>query len=203
MIQLLTSVVVLALVQALILNHWLPLVVLARSEKWQQSGLEITTSISACAHVLGTLVLGIPFALAGTRLAHEYENYIHLTAPVFLILFGVIYFIINRVNQADEEYNDQDKRTKTKWIIVFVLMMLLSPCLEIHDLFIAAATYGLNNVLLLALVYAFVSVGGIILLTIGGSKILSMVNSTYLERNRKQVTAFVLVLVGIFSFFIH
>lgn len=203
MLQLLTNTVLIALLQTLIPNHWLPLVVLSRSEKWGKSKLELITSIAACAHVMGTVLLGIPFAMAGTILEHEYENYIHLSAPVLLVLFGLGYYIVNRVYRNWEEYDESDNKFGTRWIIIFSVMMLLSPCLEMHSLFVAAANYGLNNVLLLALFYAFVSIGGIMLVTIAGSKILKNVQGEYIKRNQKQVTAIVLILVGILSFFIH
>ncbi len=203
MLQLLANTVLIALIQTLIPNHWLPLVVLSRSEKWEQSKLELITSIAACAHVLGTVLLGIPFAIAGSILEHEYENYIHLSASVLLILFGLGYYVVNRVNQQREVHNDSNSKNGTRWIIIFSVMMLLSPCLEMHNLFVAAANYGLNNVVLLALFYAIVSIGGIMLVTISGSKILKSIQGEYMKQNLKQVTAIVLVLVGILSFFIH
>ncbi|MES2374481.1 MAG: hypothetical protein V4557_18030 [Bacteroidota bacterium] len=203
MIQLLTSTALLALVQALIPNHWLPLIALAKSEKWARSTLETTTSISASAHVLGTLLLGIPFGLAGAKLSHEYEKDIHLTAPVFLIAFGMIYFFVNRVNKKNEEYNEKSSRSKKKWIIVFITMMLLSPCIEMHDLFIGAARYGFDIVLLLAMTYAVVSIAGIMVLVIFGSRMLRFLKIKYIERNQNEITAFVLILVGVMSFFIH
>lgn len=203
MIQLLTSTALLAMVQALIPNHWLPLIALAKSEKWERSTLETTTSISASAHVLGTLLLGIPFGLAGAKLSHEYEKYIHLTAPVFLIAFGLVYFFVNRANQKNKEYNEKSSRSKKKWIIVFISMMLLSPCIEMHDLFIGAAKYGFDIVLLLAMLYAVVSIAGIMLLVILGSRILRFIKAEYVEQNQNEITALVLISVGVLSFFIH
>lgn len=203
MTELLISTTLLALTQALIPNHWLPLIMLAKSEKWQTSKLETIASISASSHVLGTLILGIPFGLAGTKLAHEYENYIHLTAPVFLIAFGLVYFLVNRLNQPSEESNETENNTKRNWMIVFVAMMLLSPCIEIHDLFIGAAKYGFDIILLLSLVYAFVSITGIMLLVMLGSKLLRFFPTGYHKENQKPITAFVLIFVGVLSFFIH
>ena len=203
MIQLLTSTALLALVQTLIPNHWLPLIALSKSENWERSTLETTTSISASAHILGTLLLGIPFGLAGAKLSHEYENYIHLTAPVFLIAFGLCYFFANRINRKKEGYNEESRGSKRRWIIVFVSMMLLSPCIEMHDLFIGAAKYGFDIVLLLALLYAFISIAGIMLMVILGSRLLRFLQADYIERNQKEITALVLIFVGILSFFIH
>lgn len=203
MLQLLTSTVLLALMQTLIPNHWLPLIALSKSEKWEKSTLETTTSISACAHVLGTLLLGIPFGLAGTRLSHEYENLIHLAAPVFLIGFGLVYFFVNRVSRRDGGFNEQESRSPKRWIVVFVALMLLSPCIEMHDLFIGASQYGFDSILLLALLYAVVSIAGTMLLVIVGSRFLKFLQSDYIQRNQIGITSLVLISVGILSFFIH
>lgn len=202
MLQLLTGTGLLALMQVLIPNHWLPLIALSKSEKWGKSTLETTTAISACAHVMGTLLLGIPFGLAGARLSHEYENLIHLTAPVFLIGFGLFYFFINRARQSDG-FNDYNGRSQKRWITVFIALMLLSPCIEMHDLFIGASQYGFDSILLLALLYAVVSIAGTMLLVIAGSRLLKFLQSDYFQRNQIGITSLVLIIVGILSFFIH
>lgn len=192
-----------ALIQVLIPNHWLPLIALSKSEKWGKSTLETTTSISACAHVMGTLLLGIPFGLAGAKLSHEYENLIHLTAPVLLIGFGLFYFFVNRARQTDGGFDDQDSRSQKRWITVFVALMLLSPCIEMHDLFIGASQYGFDSILLLALLYAVVSIAGTISLVIIGSRFLKFLQADYFQRNQIGITSLVLISVGILSFFIH
>jgi len=50
--------VLLAFVHALIPNHWLPLVAVARAEGWKAREVTVITFIAALAHVLGTVALG-------------------------------------------------------------------------------------------------------------------------------------------------
>ncbi|MES2331065.1 MAG: hypothetical protein V4539_15785 [Bacteroidota bacterium] len=203
MVQLLVNTCLLALLQAVIPNHWLPLSALGNSENWTKQRLELMACICACAHVMGTLLLGISFGVAGTKLSHTYETYLHLAAPIVLILFGVAYFLVAvRMWRSDESY-EQERRIGKIWMVGIFLMMLLSPCLEVHDLFIAAADYGLNNILLLAMFYAMVNISGVVLLTLLASKLAGGLYAKYSDTGRKKITALLLVLVGVASFFIH
>lgn len=82
-------------------------------------------------------------------------------------------------------------------------MMILSPCLEVESLFLAAGAYGWDNLILLILVYALISVTGIISLVMLGFKGSQWMNSTWMENNEKRITGIVLVLVGIVTFYLH
>lgn len=205
MYSIITGTLLLALTHALIPNHWLPLVAIARSEKWEKAELMLVASVAASAHVLGTVMLGFALGLVGEKLAHQYDEYVHVIAPVLLIVFGLIYFSVNLPHQHHTAGQDvqQYNKSKTKWILIFVAMMFLSPCLEVESLFLAAGAYGWDNILLLALVYAIVSITGIITLVMLASKGIELMNLTFIEHNEKRITGMVLILVGIISFFLH
>ena len=68
MLSLLAGTFILAFIHALIPNHWLPLVAVARAEHWKRRELNTITLIAAIAHVFGTIALGIVLGLIGTRL---------------------------------------------------------------------------------------------------------------------------------------
>jgi nickel/cobalt exporter len=205
MTQLFIGTLLLAFVHALIPNHWLPLVAIAKAENWEKAELMLTATLTASAHVLGTVLLGIVLGLVGSRLAHEYESYIHLIAPVMLILFGLIYFSINMPHHhhAAKEYVKGSRESKTRWILMFVIVMFLSPCLEVESLFLAAGPFGLDGILLLAIVYATISITGIVSLVMFAYKGIQMFNSHFIEHNEKRITGVVLIFVGIITFFIH
>ncbi|WP_204276953.1 hypothetical protein, partial [Escherichia coli] len=61
MYSIITGTILLGITHALISNHWLPLVAIARAEKWEKYELMLVASITASAHVLGTVIIG--FAL--------------------------------------------------------------------------------------------------------------------------------------------
>lgn len=77
------------------------------------------------------------------------------------------------------------------------------PCLEVESLFLTAGAYGLNGILLIALVYAVVSITGIITLVILAFKGVQMMNSQFIEHNEKRITGIVLIIVGVITFFLH
>ncbi|PZR03037.1 MAG: hypothetical protein DI539_26895, partial [Flavobacterium psychrophilum] len=85
MFSIITGTLILGAIHALIPNHWLPLVAIAKSEGWAKSELMFVASITASAHVLGTIILGVVLGLVGSKLAHHYEDYLHVVAPVVLI----------------------------------------------------------------------------------------------------------------------
>lgn len=205
MYSIITGTILLGITHALIPNHWLPLVAIAKAEKWKKYELMQVASITASAHVLGTAILGIALGMIGTKLAHQYEGYMHVIAPVLLILFGLIYFTVNLPHHHHAANRDvqQYRISKTKWILIFAATMFLSPCLEVESLFLAAGAYGWNNILLLALVYAAISITGIITLVMLAFNGVQMMNSQFIEHNEKRITGMVLIIVGIVTFFIH
>lgn len=205
MTHLLLNIALVAMVQALLPNHWLPLVALAKSENWRKSELMFVASISACAHVLGTVIVGIPLGMGGANLTHLYEGYVHKVAPVLLILFGLFYFFIHipRKN-VDPEYADiHHGRYRSRWILVFVIMMFLSPCLEVDDLFHAAGTYGSDSMILLAMLYAVTNIVSVLMIVFLAFKGIRMLHSDATAKYEKMIAGILLVGVGVLSFFIH
>jgi hypothetical protein len=97
----------------------------------------------------------------------------------------------------------QYKRSKRKWILIFIFMMFLSPCLEVESLFLSAGAYGMATVTLLSAVYAVVSISGILLLVNLGNKGVNLLPAHFVEHNEKKISGAVLIAVGMVSFFLH
>ncbi|MFT2628545.1 hypothetical protein, partial [Escherichia coli] len=74
---------------------------------------------------------------------------------------------------------------------------------EVESLFLAAGAYGWDDILLLALVYAAISITGIITLVMLAFKGVQMMNSQFIEHNEKRITGMVLIIIGIVTFFLH
>jgi nickel/cobalt transporter (NicO) family protein len=205
MFSLLAGTFILALVHALIPNHWLPLVAVARAEQWKVRDVTTVTFISATAHVLGTVALGIVLGVIGRELKEEYGRAINGGASVLLIMFGLIYYTVNLPHHHHSSQKDvaQYKRSKKKWILIFIVMMFLSPCLEVESLFLSAGAYGMGAVTILSVVYAIVSISGIMLLVSLGYKGINLLSANFIEHNEKRISGVVLIVVGIISFFLH
>jgi nickel/cobalt transporter (NicO) family protein len=205
MFSLVAGTFVLALIHALIPNHWLPLVAVARAEHWKVRDITTVTFISATAHVLGTVALGLVLGIIGKELAEQYGHAISLAASVLLIIFGLIYYTVNLPQHHHSSQKDvaQYKRSKRKWILIFIFMMFLSPCLEVESLFLSAGAFGMGTVTLLSIVYAIVSISGILLLVNLGNRGVNLLPAQFIEHNEKRISGAVLMAVGIISFFLH
>lgn len=205
MLSLLVGILALGLVHALIPNHWLPLVAVAKAEGWSKKDVTRVAFLSALAHVTGTVLLGIVLGNVGQTLAHRYDDYVHVIAPVLLIVFGLIYFTINlpHHHQSNGEEVSAYKKSKRRWVLIFVVMMFLSPCLEVESLFLSAGAYGMNHVFVMALAYAIVSISGIVALVLFAFQGIKLLNTHFFEHHEKHLTGGILIGVGILSFFIH
>lgn len=205
MFSLVAGTFILALVHALIPNHWLPLVAVARAEHWKVRDITTVTLISATAHVLGTVALGLVLGVIGKELAEQYGHTINAAASVLLIIFGLIYYTVNLPHHHHSSQKDvaQYKRSKRKWVLIFIFMMFLSPCLEVESLFLSAGAFGMGTVTLLSVVYAIVSISGILLLVNLGNKGVNLLPAEFIEHNEKRISGAVLIAVGIISFFLH
>lgn len=205
MFSVLTGTFLLAVVHALIPNHWLPLVAVARSEHWKPRDVTLVTFLAALAHVAGTVILGVVLGLIGKELQEDYGQVIYVASSVLLIVFGLIYFTVNLPHHHHSAQKDVQayKRSKGRWILIFIVMMFLSPCLEVESLFLSAGAYGMGVVALMAIVYAVVSISGILLLVSLGSRGANLLGADFIEHNEKRISGIVLILIGIISFFVH
>ncbi len=205
MFSVVAGTILLAIVHALIPNHWLPLVAVARAEQWKQKEVTTVTFFAALAHVTGTVALGIVLGMIGKELQEDYGKAIYVISSVLLIVFGLIYFTVNLPHHHHSEQKDvvAYKRSKRKWVFIFIIMMFLSPCLEVESLFLSAGAYGMGLVTLMSVIYAIVSISGILLLVTLGYKGVKLLPGAFIEHNEKRISGIVLILVGIVSFFLH
>lgn len=205
MLSIVAGTVLLAFVHALIPNHWLPLVAVSKSEKWTNRDLNYITFFAALAHVLGTIALGLILGYIGKELKGEYGGSIRVISSVLLIAFGLVYYTVNLPHHHHSSTKDVDayKRSKARWVLIFIVMMFLSPCLEVESLFLSAGAYGMSWVTLLTVIYGIVSITGILLLVNLGAKGVNLLSAHFIEHNEKKISGVVLILVGIVSFFLE
>ena len=175
MLSLLTGTLILAAIHALIPNHWLPLVAVAKAEGWKQKEITTVTLLAAAAHVFGTIALGIVLGFIGKELKEEYGKAITVAAAIILIVFGLVYFTVNLPHHHHSTQQDVSayKKSKSRWIWIFIGMMFLSPCLEVESLFLSAGAFGMGAVFAMAACYAIISILGIWLLVSLGRSHLS------------------------------
>lgn len=192
-----------SLLHAVIPNHWLPVLVIGRKEGWSLAETSRITLIAGMSHVLSTIIIGLLLGLIGNELTVHIEHFTRIIAPSVLILMG-LYFIRQHYTHHHFHVDQQQikKKTKKSIILALVIAMFLSPCMEIEAYFLLAGTKGWYLLTGIALMFAVISIAGMLIWIRIVYKGLLKLNWHKWEHNAGIITGLVLIITGILSFFI-
>ena len=203
MYSIIIGALIISLLHAVIPNHWLPVLAIGRKDNWSLQEITRVTFISGLAHALSTIVIGIILSLLGLQLANKIEYFTHFIAPAILILLGIFFIYQHHRHQHFHLHNTPSAiLPKNKIISALVIAMFFSPCMEIEAYFLLAGSYGLWAVCLIALLYLFISVTGMVLWVRLAYKGVLKLNWHTLEHNAGIITGCTLITTGVISFFI-
>ncbi len=206
MIQLFAGSFTLSLVHAVIPNHWMPMVIIGKTEKWGTVYTLFITFIAGVAHIISTILIGIFIGIFGYKLSQNFEILTKTLASLILIVLGVVYLIINfKSGHKHEHLNDKSISPKTKFSIIFSLcvMMFLSPCIEIEAYYFTAGIFGLKGILLVSIVYLIITPLSMLLLVFLSMKGIKKIKLHFFEHNEKSITGVLLIILGIFAYFVE
>ncbi len=202
--EILTGAIIISLLHAVIPNHWLPIIAIGRQYKWNINEVTQVTFFTAFAHILSTLLIGWALGLTGHKLAHNIEHITHIAAPVILIIMGLVYIYRHyRHKHFHLQGGPIRATTKRNIIISLSVAMFMSPCMEIEALFLMAGIQSMGLLMTISLVYAVVTLIGMLLLVRVAYKGLLRLDSHKLEHNAGIITGVTLILTGLASIFIH
>lgn len=204
MYSIIAGSIILSLLHAAIPNHWLPVIAIGRKEGWTLNEVTEVTLISALAHGVSTIIIGLLLAFIGARLAETVEHFTHYFAPVILIVLGLVFIYRHHRHQHFHLKADVKKNTPKKNIIIaLVLAMFLSPCMEIEAYFLLAGSQAPWLIWFIAALYLVITtIGMVTLVRFAYGGVLKM-NWHKIEHNAGIITGVTLVATGILSFFIH
>jgi nickel/cobalt exporter len=201
MLQLAAFSFILSSIHLILHPHWLPLALLAKSEKWNKSQTLQLAVIVSFAHVLSTIILGVVIGIIGMEAAKKMGEFTEWFAPLLLILFGIIYVSLGQHHHHNENL-DIKTHSFTRIVTSMSITMFFTPCLEMETYYFTAGTYGWSGIILISVVYLLVTVIGISILTVSGKKTMDRFNLHYLEHYEKKITGVILILLGILSYFV-
>jgi sulfite exporter TauE/SafE len=213
-LQIILGSTLLSIVHALIPSHWLPMIAISKAEKWTKSETIQVTAITAVAHTLSTVIIGIIVGLIGYKLSESYHYITHYVAPIVLIGLGFVYFIMeyrhsliknkhHHHHHIDVEDIVKRKKSKKSIVATLSLAMFFSPCLEIEVYYFTASRLGWIGIGIVSVIYFFVTVLGIVLLVYLASKGVEKLKWHFLEHHEKLISGIILVLVGLMAFFVE
>jgi len=205
--QIIIGAFLLSILHASIPNHWIPLVALSKSEKWNEKLTMGITAIAGFSHTLSTIIIGIIVGFFGYKLSGSYSFIVGVIAPSLLILLGIIYLILsirdNKHHHHDIHIDETKKKTTTAIILTLTISMFFSPCLEIEAYFFVASKLGWEGIIAVSVVYTVITIAGMLLLVWLGMKGVKKIKSHFLEHHEKTITGILLVVLGIAGYFIR
>jgi nickel/cobalt exporter len=201
MLQLAAFSIILSLLHVIVPHHWLPLALLAKSEKWNRKQTTQLALIVSFSHVLSTIILGFFIGKIGMEAQRQMGSFTEWFAPLLLILFGVIY-----ISLGQHHHHEETLKLKThsfnKIVFSMSVALFFSPCLEIETFYFTAGTFGWQGILLVSSIYLVITLLGITILTLSGKKTMEKFNLHFLEHYEKKITGVILILLGILSYFV-
>ncbi len=217
-LTLLGGAFLLSVLHGLIPNHWLPFVLLGRDRGWGPSRILTVTVFGGIAHISSTILVGILIAVAGLAFSQHYEEVMRWVGPAILMGVGLWVFWRGRRchhghhhgepfshtdachHEADGAHDHREKRLDSRdmtAIGALVLMMFLSPCLELEFYYLSAVPLGWKGIAGVSVVYMLVTVGTMLLAVGTAARGLRQLRWTFFERHERKIGGSVLILLAL------
>jgi nickel/cobalt exporter len=222
LLLLLGAAVVVAVLHSILPDHWVPLAIVARTQRWSLWRVGRVTLLASLGHVVTSLVLGGILALIGLQFQQKFEAQQGHIIGAVLILTGIIFLIWGLVGhgphghtheEGHEHDDDHDhdhthdetpmkEQSKARGLAAIIVPfgVAASPDFTILPVALAASAVGKGAAVAVLGVFAVVTivtfVGLTVIATIAGYQI----KGKWLENNANTLTSLVLIAIGIVAF---
>ena len=203
--QIILGSITLSLIHALIPSHWLPFVTIGKAQGWGTRQLLRTTLLAGTAHTISTSIFGLLVSFAGFQLAENQHIIAQRIVPLFLLMLG-LWLIIQHFRGDEHGHIDEKKVKGTTYrqlLFSLVVVMFLSPCLEISAYFLSAGAVGWIAVVTIIIIYNILTISGMIMMTLLANHGIGRLNVHWLQHNEQLITGLTLICLAVFNFFIE
>ncbi len=194
---------------AILPDHWVPLAVLGRTRRYSLSRIARLAGLAGVAHVLVSLILGAVIIAVGLQFRSTVQSAQDTIIGCLLIATGLGFAAVELTGHGhhhdhgndDDDDHDHDDQTRGRLGGIAAVMVpfgaAASPDLTILPVFLAATTAGVATALGSLAIFAAVTIGTIIGLTLAAARGGYEIQGEWLERWGNVFTALVLVVIGV------
>jgi hypothetical protein len=212
---------------AILPDHWMPLAVVGRTQRYPLGRVARVSLLAGIAHVLVSVVLGAIIVLVGLQFRHAVQSAQDTVVGVILILTGVAFAAMelsghghhhgpgghthaheghghrhdhprdhDHPHDHDRPHPGPSSRFGGLASIMVPFGAAASPDLTILPVFLAACASGVGAAVGSVAVFATVTIGTIVGLTVAAARGGYQIRGAWLERWGNAFTAVVLVVIG-------
>lgn len=102
-----------AILHSILPDHWVPLAVIARTQRWKLAQVVRVSALASIGHVITSLVLGGVIALIGLQFQHEVETQQGHIVGAVLILTGIAFLIWGLIGHGPHGHSHDGNHTHT------------------------------------------------------------------------------------------
>ena len=199
---------------AILPDHWVPLAVLGRTRRYPLSRIARLSSLAGVAHVLVSIVLGAVIIAIGLQFRSTIEHAQDAIIGCILIATGIGFLLLEltgrghhhhdhgdrRDHHGDHDHHHPHARPAGRLGGLAAVMVpfgaAASPDLTILPVFLAATTAGIATAVGSLVIFAAVTIGTIVCLTLVAARGGYQIHGEWLERWGNVLTATVLAAIG-------
>ncbi|HEY4830829.1 MAG TPA: hypothetical protein VIH85_28940 [Solirubrobacteraceae bacterium] len=204
---------------AILPDHWVPLAVLGRARRYPLSRIARLSGLAGVAHVLVSLVLGAVIIAIGLQFRSAIQSAQDTIIGCVLIATGLGFAVLELTGRGhshdhehghghghehehDHEHDDHGEHEPRRRGLQGLAAVMVpfgaaaSPDLTILPVFLAATTAGVATAVGSLVVFAAVTIGTIVGLTLTAARGGYQIRGQWLERWGNVFTAVVLVVIG-------
>jgi nickel/cobalt transporter (NicO) family protein len=203
---------------AILPDHWVPLAVLGRTRRYPMSRIARLSGLAGVAHVLVSIVLGAAIVVVGLQFRSTFQSAQDTIIGCVLIATGVGFVMLELVGRGhhhgyghdhshdhshDHDHDhghgpDAQGRSGFGGLVAIMVPFgaAASPDLTILPVFLAATAAGVATAVAALAIFAAVTIGTIVGLTLVTARGGYQIQGEWLERWGNAFTALVLVVIG-------
>ena len=207
---------------AILPDHWVPLAVLGRTRRYPLSRVARLSGLAGVAHVLVSIVLGAIIVVVGLQFRSSIQSAQDSVIGVILIATGIGFAFVELTGHGhshshdhghghghghshshdhghDHDHDHPHERRGLRGLAAVMVPFgaAASPDLTILPVFLAATTAGAATAVSSLVVFAAVTIGTIVTLTLAATASGYQIGGEWLERWGNAITAGVLVIIGL------
>jgi len=186
---------------AVLPDHWVPLAVVARSERYPLRRVAKLSTAAGATHVAVSLLLGALVVLVGLQLRSAVSSAQDAVVGGLLIATGALFLALalsgrGHSHPHDHHHHDHHHHPRHTMAMLVPFGAAASPDLTILPVFLGAAAAGIASALGALIAFALTTIATMLALTLIATASGYYLRSRWLDRWGHVFTALVLIVVG-------